>query len=123
VAQGNPYLEPNDQKKLKDHYPVILNLKHYSPEMVAMVERNGRIGARYFPGNNGRPFDDVQFFPDMTLSNLLSNVGFAPSSVVFSDFVPPQLWQLGLDSLENVFSHLPFLCWFGYFCLVAGIKR
>ena len=41
VAQGNPYLEPNDQKKLKDHYPVILNLKHYSPEMAAIVKRNG----------------------------------------------------------------------------------
>ena len=88
----------------------------------AMVKRHGRIGARYFPGNNGRPFDDVQFFSATTLSKLLSNVGFTPRSALFSGFVPPQLWRLGLDSLENFFSRFPILGRFGYFYLVTGIK-
>ena len=123
VAQGNPYLEPNDRKKLQGHYPVILNLRHYSPEMVAMVERNGRIGARYFPGNNGRPFDDVQFFSAMILSKLLSSVGFTPMSVFFSGFIPPQLWQSGFAFLENLFSCFPLLRRFGYFYLVAGVRQ
>jgi SAM-dependent methyltransferase len=88
-----------------------------------MVKRQGRIGARYFPENNGRPFDDVQFFSTKTLSKLLSNVGFTPRSAWFSGFVPPHLWQLGVGSLENLLSRLPLLRWFGYFYLVAGIKR
>jgi SAM-dependent methyltransferase len=89
----------------------------------AMLKRNGRIGARYFPGHNGRPFDDVQFFSAMTLSKLLSNVGFVPRSVFSSGFIPPYLWQLGLGSLENLFSRLSLLRWFGYFYLVAGMKQ
>jgi len=97
-------------------------LAEYS-NFLAMLKREGRIGARYFPTNNGRYFDDVQFFSPLTLSRLLSNTGFTPRSVVFSGFVPPHLWQLGLNSLEDVFSRVPLLRWFGYFYLVAGIKE
>lgn len=59
----------------------------------------------------------------MTLSKLLSNVGFVPRSVFSSGFIPPYLWQLGLGSLENLFSRLSLLRWFGYFYLVAGMKQ
>ena len=92
-------------------------------DFLAMVRRQDRIGARYFSGNNGRLFDDVQFFSAITLSKLLSNVGFTPGSVFSSGFIPPYLWQLGLDSLENVLSRVPLLRCFGYFYLVSGLKQ
>jgi SAM-dependent methyltransferase len=88
-----------------------------------MVKRQRRTGARYFRGNDGLVFDDVEFFSALTLSRLLSDTGFMPRSVFYSGFVPPHLWQLGFAFLENVFSGLPLLRWFGYFYLVAGIKQ
>jgi len=89
----------------------------------AMVKRQGRIGARYFPGNNGRPFDDVQFFSAKTLSRLLSNVGFTLKSVRFNGFVPPHLWQVGFGPLEDLLSRTPLLRWFGYFYLCSAMKQ
>ena len=87
-----------------------------------MVKRRNRIGAHYFRGNDGSSFDDVQFFSVDTLSKLLSNVGFTLTPELFSGFVPPHMWQLGLESLENAFSRFPILRRFGYFYLVAGTK-
>jgi len=89
----------------------------------SMIRRRGRTGARYLTGNNARSFDDVQFFSSRSLSDLLDDTGFVPKFVDFSGFVPPQLWKMGLDHLENVFSRLPFLRQFGYFYLVAAIKQ
>jgi SAM-dependent methyltransferase len=89
----------------------------------AMFRRKGRTGARYFPCIGKRSFDDVQFFTSRTLSNLLVRVGFSPSPSSFSGFVPPFFARKGLHGFENSFTKMPVLRSFGYFYVVAGVKR
>jgi SAM-dependent methyltransferase len=75
----------------------------------AMVQRRGRIGARFYARNREGVFDDVQFFTPATLACLLRNTGFQPLRPGFSGFTPPFLCRGGSNHLERLFSRVPGL--------------
>jgi hypothetical protein len=89
-----------------------------------MVLRRGRVGARYFPSNAGNgAVDDVQFFSARTLSGLLRRVGFEPSAVSYSGFLPPRFYTRSLARVEDTLGRVPLLRALGYFYLVDARKR
>jgi SAM-dependent methyltransferase len=88
----------------------------------AMLNRHGRIGARYFTAAEGHLFDDVQFFSPATLKRLLCQVGFHSIQFHFSGFIPPLLARLGLTRGELLCARVPGIAHMGYFYLGIGHK-
>ncbi len=91
-------------------------------DFLRMFRRKERIGARYFPAEQGDDFDDVQFFTSGTLSRLLRETGFTPRRTSFHGFVPPRLSRGPLARLERALGRLPLVRSLGYFYVVTGEK-
>jgi SAM-dependent methyltransferase len=89
----------------------------------AMLQRKNREGARFFENENGKCFDDVQFFSPRTLTRLLEVVGFSSIQRSFSGFLPPFLFKEWLVFFEGGLSQMPLIRSLGYFYLVTGVKR
>jgi SAM-dependent methyltransferase len=88
----------------------------------AMVQRRGRIGARFYARKGEGVFDDVQFFTPATLARLLQSAGFQPLTPGFSGFTPPFLFRGVSKHLERVFSRVPGLNNLGRAYVVTGEK-
>ncbi len=90
-------------------------------DFVAMLSRRGRKGARYFPGEAGDQFDDVQFFTPVTLSALLRRTGFKTLKPRYSGLVPPAFGRLAAP-LERCVRHAPGVRRMAYFYLITGVR-
>jgi SAM-dependent methyltransferase len=88
----------------------------------AMVQRRGRIGARFYARNGEGVFDDVQFFTPATLVRLLRSAGFRTLTPDFSGFTPPFLFRGVSNHLERLFSRVPGLNYLGRAYILTGEK-
>jgi len=78
-------------------------------DYLSMVRRKGRKGARFFPGNNGVFFDDVQFFTPYSLRKVLKEVGFMGVHLQFSGFLPIPLFPIRTLCQEFIFCKIPMI--------------
>jgi SAM-dependent methyltransferase len=88
----------------------------------AMVARKNRMGARYYPCDNGGIMDDVQFFSANTLSTLLESIGFNSRSLHIG-YLPIEIAGRHMKFFDSLLMKIPLVSSMGYFYLVTGVKK